>query len=166
MAVESHTAPVADCRAAPWHYDEVGVAMGAFGRRSSEIAIQASIVKGLPIIVPCMVSAVPNGTFIASKAGRGKAKREGLATGYPDLIIDGIGENAGKVCRAEIKAGGSVTLSQYAMLNRLHDGGHLCGLFRSLDTLTGFLLANGWQTRECTPIGEAANRVLGRLIIG
>lgn len=163
---QSEYAPVADCRVAGWHYDEVGVAMDAFGRRSSEIAIQASIVKGLPLVIPCMVSAVPNGTYIASKAGRGKARREGLATGYPDLIIDGIGENAGKVCRAEIKAGGSVTMSQYAMLSILHENGHLCGLFRSLDTLTGFLVAHGWSTRECTTIGEAANRVLGRILIG
>lgn len=159
-------APVADLRAAPWHYDEVGVAMSKFGRRSSEIAIQASIVKGLPLIVPCMVAAVPNGTYTPSMAARGRAVKEGAAKGYPDLIIDGLGPNAGKVCRAEIKAGGDVSLSQYAMLNRLHEGGHLCGIFRSLDTLIGFLLANGWQSRECTPIGEAANRVLGRLLIG
>lgn len=159
-------APVADCRAAGWHYDEVGVARAAYGRSVSEIAIQASVVKDLPRIIPCMVAAVPNGTYTPSKAARGRAIREGVATGYPDLIIDGLGPNAGKVCRAEIKASGDVKLSQYAMLTRLHEAGHLCGIFRSLDTLTGFLLANGWETRECTPIGEAANRALGRLVIG
>ncbi|QVJ07661.1 VRR-NUC domain-containing protein [Sphingopyxis sp. BSN-002] len=159
-------APVADCRAAGWHYDEVGVARTAYGRSVSELAIQASIVKDLPRVIPCMVSAVPNGTHIASKAGRGKAQREGLATGYPDLIIDGIGPNAGKVCRAEIKASGDVKLSQYAMLNRLHEAGHICGIFRSLDTLIGFLVAHGWESREAVPIGAVANRVLGRILVG
>ena len=163
---QSDYAPVADCRAAPWHYDEVGVARTAYGRCVSEIAIQASIVKDLPRIIPCMVAAVPNGTYTSSKAARGRAIREGVATGYPDLIIDGVGPNAGKVCRAEIKASGDVSLSQYMMLNRLHDGGHLCGIFRSLDTLTGFLVANGWESREAVPIGAVANRVLGRILIG
>lgn len=139
--------PIADCRSAPWHFDEPGVAQGTYGRRVSEIAIQASIVKGLPLVIPCMVAAVPNGTYIASKAGRGKAKQEGLATGYPDLIIDGRGPNAGKVFRAEIKAFKPVTPDQFDKLTELTAAGHPCGVFRSLATLAACLLANGWKGR-------------------
>lgn len=145
MAVEH--VPIAECRAAPWHFDEPHVARDAYGRKVSEISIQAAIVTSLPLIVPCMVAAVPNGTFIASKAGRGKAKREGLSTGYPDLIIDGIGPNAGKVFRAEIKAGKPVTIAQFDKLNELTAAGHMCGVFRSLSTLAAHLMANGWKGR-------------------
>lgn len=141
------TIPIADCRSAPWHFDEPHVARDAYGRRVSEIAIQASIVKNLPLIVPCMVAAVPNGTYTPSKAARGRAIQEGVSTGYPDLIVDGTGPNAGKVCRAEIKAMGPVSPSQFNKLNELAGSGHLCGVFRSLTTLTAFLVANGWTSR-------------------
>lgn len=139
--------PIAECRAAKWHFDEPHVARNAYGRSVSEISIQAAIVKSLPMLVPCMVAAVPNGTYIASKAGRGKAQFEGLATGYPDLIIDGTGPNAGKVFRAEIKATKPVTPAQFDKLNDLLAAGHACGVFRSLPTLTAHLLANGWKGR-------------------
>ena len=162
----SRHVPIDRCRAARWPFDEPGVAQDTYGRRVSEIAIQASIVKNLPLVVPCTVTAVPNGTYTPSDAAKARAKREGVATGYPDLIIDGIGPNAGKVCRAEIKCGTHVSPEQFERLNLLAANDHLCGVFRSLDTLIGFLLANGWVSRECTPIGEAANRVLGRMLIG
>lgn len=140
-------APIAACRAAPWHFDEPHVARDAYGRNVSEISIQAAIVKSLPLLIPCMVAAVPNGTYIASKAGRGKARQEGLSTGYPDLIIDGIGPNAGKVFRAEIKATKPVTPAQFDKLTDLTAAGHPCGVFRSLPTLAAHLLASGWQGR-------------------
>ena len=158
--------PISECRGRRWHFDEPNVAKDAYGRRPSEIAIQASIVKGLPLVIPCTVTAVPNGTYTPSYAAKARAKREGVSTGYPDIIIDGIGPNAGKVCRAEIKAGTDVSPEQFHRLNLLADNGHLCGVFRSLDTLIGFLVANGWHSNECTPIGAAANRVLGRLVLG
>jgi len=141
-------APIADCRAAPWHFDEPNVASGTYGRNVSEIAIQASIVGSLPLLVPCMVAAVPNGTYTPSKAARGRAVQEGVATGYPDLIIDGIGPNAGRVCRAEIKAMSAVSIDQFRKLNDLDANGHLCGVFRSLTTLAAFLVAHGWVSRE------------------
>jgi hypothetical protein len=158
--------PIAQCRAAPWYFDEPHIARNTYGRNVSEIVIQASIVKDLPRVIPCMVAAVPNGTHTASRYARMQRTKEGCAPGYPDLIIDGIGPNAGKVCRAEVKAMSAVSPEQFERLTQLDANGHLCGVFRSLDTLVGVLLANGWETRECTPIGEAANRVLGRLIIG
>ncbi|HMO74055.1 MAG TPA: hypothetical protein PKD48_01795 [Sphingopyxis sp.] len=139
--------PIASCRAAPWHFDEPHIARDAYGRRVSEISIQAGIVTSLPLIVPCMVAAVPNGTWTPSKAARGRAVQEGTAAGYPDLIIDGIGPNAGRVCRAEIKALSDVSPDQFAKLNDLTANGHLCGVFRSLLTLVAFLVANGWQSR-------------------
>lgn len=158
--------PIAQCRAAPWHFDEPHVARNTYGRNVSEIAIQAQIVKDLPLIIPCMVAAVPNGTYTPSHAARGRAKREGVSSGYPDLIIDGIGENAGKVCRAEIKAMSDVSPDQFDSLSALDANGHLCGVFRSLDTLVGFLVAHGWKSREAVPIGAVANRVLGRILVG
>lgn len=145
--MKDKTVPIAKCRAALWHFDEPHVARDAYGRNVSEISIQAAIVKSLPLLLPCMVAAVPNGTYIASKAGRGKAKQEGLSTGYPDLIIDGCGPNAGKVFRAEIKAAKPVTPAQFDKLNDLTTAGHQCGVFRSLPTLAAHLLANGWQGR-------------------
>lgn len=114
----------------------------------AEINIQANIVRDLPLLIPCMVTAVPNGTYTPSKAARVRAKREGVTTGYPDLIIDGTGPNAGRVCRAEIKSGSSVTAEQFDKLNALYEAGHLCGVFRSLDTLAAFLVAHGWVSRE------------------
>lgn len=161
--------PIASCRAAPWHFDEPRVARDAYGRNVSEIAIQASIVKSLPVIIPCKVSAVPNGTWTPSMAARGRAIREGVQSGYPDLIIDGMGPNAGRVCRAEIKAMSEVSPDQFQTLNLLCGNGHLCGVFRSLDTLTAFLLSNGWESRlhdpDVTTIGQAANRVVARLAV-
>lgn len=152
--------PISNCRGKAWHFDEPGVASNVYGRRVSEIAIQASIVKGLPLVVPCTVTAVPNGTYTPSMAAKVRAKREGTAKGYPDVIIDGIGPNAGKVCRAEIKAGTDLSPEQFERLNLLADNGHLCGVFRSLDTLIGFLVANGWHSNEAVPIGAAANMPL------
>jgi hypothetical protein len=145
--VTEKSVPISECRAARWHFDEPHVARDAYGRNVSEIAIQAAIVKSLPMLIPCMVAAVPNGTHIATKAGRGKARHEGLATGYPDLIIDGIGPNAGKVFRAEIKAHKPVTPAQFNKLNDLTAAGHQCGVFRSVPTLAAHLLANGWEGR-------------------
>lgn len=155
--------PIADCRAAPWHFDEPNVARDAYGRNVSEIAIQASIVGSLPLLVPCMVAAVPNGTYTPSKAARGRAVQEGVATGYPDLIIDGTGPNAGRICRAEIKAMSDVSQSQFRKLNDLHANGHLCGVFRSLTTLAAFLVAHGWVSRERKDHGlEARAAALSR----
>lgn len=150
---------IADCRAAPWHFDEPHVAQDAYGRRVSEITIQAAIVKGLPLLIPCMVAAVPNGIWTPSKAARGRAVREGVKSGYPDIIIDGIGVNAGRVCRAEIKAGSPVSLEQFNYLSKLAANHHQCGVFRSVTTLAAFLLANGWQgmvNEASLAMGEAA----------
>lgn len=137
-----------ECRNAGWHFDEPAVAKSAFGTTQPELVIQKSILCGLPLIVPCLIAAVPNGIFTPSKAAQAKAKAEGVTTGYPDLIIDGIGPNAGRVCRAEIKSDSRVSRAQFDTLNRLHAAGHLCGVFRSVETLARFLEANGWKSRR------------------
>jgi hypothetical protein len=83
--------------------------------------------------------AVPNGTHIASIAGRAKAKREGLLKGVSDLVIIG---KPGLVAFAEIKAGGSLTVEQRAFLTRVVELGHRAGCFRSVDTL--YLKLKDW----------------------
>ena len=88
--------------------------------------------------------AVPNGTFIASRAGRGKVRREGLSKGFPDAIIVGTGRNRCRTAFAEIKAKGSLSEWQHAWLTALHEAGHDCGLFRSEHTLADFLRQRGW----------------------
>ena len=53
----------------------------------SEIAIQTLFRSRARILCPAVhVVAVPNGTHIASRAGRAKVRREGLATGFPDIM--------------------------------------------------------------------------------
>jgi hypothetical protein len=147
----SAAAPVELCRAAPWHFDELAachrVLITGKWRYPNETVLQAGIRREIELTFPCMVSAVPNGTNIATKSGRGKARHEGLRAGYPDLIIDGMGLNAGRVYRAEIKAGAGVSREQYAVLSELYEGGHRCGVFRSAETLKAELLGLGWLKR-------------------
>jgi hypothetical protein len=135
------TVPVSLCRAAPFYYDQANICPN----RVQEITIQAQIKICLPSIVDCNVSAVPNGTWTPSHAARNRQKREGATKGYPDIIIDGIGKNRGKVFRAEIKARGGLSLEQYGMLSLLWDNGHKCGVFRSIDTLVDAMQKEGWQ---------------------
>lgn len=53
----------------------------------SEIQIQTLFRSRARMVCPSVsIVAVPNGTHIASRTGRAKAKREGLATGFPDVI--------------------------------------------------------------------------------
>lgn len=142
-------APVDMCRSAKWHYDDVSICqrtkVGDRWRYPAEITLQASIVINLRSDFSCMVTAVPNGIWTPSHAARGRAKKEGVTTGYPDLIIDGTGPNAGKVFRAEIKTGAGVSLAQYRVLSELADAGHDCGVFRSYGTLASALVARGWK---------------------
>lgn len=141
-------APVDMCVSAKWHYDPVSVCESfmASGRKHyiAEITIQAVILIKLQNDLHCMVTAVPNGTWTPSFSARGRAKKEGVRTGYPDLVIDGTGPNAGKVFRAEIKAGSGVSLDQFRVLSALEAAGHHCGVFRSYGTLASALVARGW----------------------
>lgn len=127
------------CRNAPWYYDIPAVHGGG-----SEQDLAAEIVEKLPARLNCIVSAVPNGTFTKSWSAKIRAKAEGVRTGYPDLVIDGLGRNSGKVFRAELKAKSRVTTDQYSVLCMLWSHGHPCGVFRSLDTLVAAMKKEGW----------------------
>lgn len=134
--------PAQLCEDAPWHFDPPSVS-SIGGKQPSELTVQASINKAVQRRFDCIVSAVPNGGA-RTKGAQWTVKTEGIRAGYPDLIIDGIGKNAGRVFRAEIKAGAGVSVHQYGVLSMLHDNGHHCGVFRSPDTLITELERRGW----------------------
>lgn len=89
--------------------------------------------------------AIPNGTHIASRAGRGKVRAEGLSKGFCDGMILGHGPNAGRTAYAEIKANSSLSDEQKDWLTWLVDNGFDAGCFRNQDTLATFLAERGWQ---------------------
>lgn len=112
---------------------------------ATEIVIQASCIKRVETQFRARMIAVPNGTYIASSAGRGKANREGRSKGFPDCIIYGLGPNAGKVAFTEIKARSVLKPEQDACLTTMALNGHDCGVFRSQDTLADWLTERGWK---------------------
>jgi hypothetical protein len=124
----------------PFHYDLPKTAPLS----ASEISIQAACKLRVETEFKAIFASVPNGTFIASKAGRGKAKREGLAKGFPDAVIVGTGKNAGKIAFAEFKARRQLSLEQREILTALHENKHDVGVFRSQDTLAAKLREWGW----------------------
>jgi hypothetical protein len=112
---------------------------------AKEIVIQASCKKRVENEFDAYFVAIPNGTYIASAAGRGKVRQEGLSKGFPDAIIIGVRRNAGKTAFAEIKARSSLSNEQDGWLTGLAKSGHQCGVFRSQDTLAAKLREWGWQ---------------------
>lgn len=83
-----------------------------------------------------LVFAVPNGTNIASMAGRARVKREGLYTGFPDTGAAWTG------CTAylEWKDGKGVPSdAQVECLNRLAAMEHPCGVFRTVEAAVNWL---------------------------
>lgn len=124
-----------------YHYDMPRIAPG----NASEIAIQASCIRRVEAQFKARMIAVPNGTYIASKAGRGKATREGRSKGFPDCLIIGYGPNSGMIAFAELKARSALDPSQDAWLTTITISGFDAGVFRSQDTLADFLIARGWR---------------------
>lgn len=123
----------------PFHYDLPRVWDGL----SSEIVIQRSCRDMIARAFHYTDSfAVPNGTHIASIAGRAKARREGLTKGVSDLVVIG---KPGLIAFCEIKAGGSLSKEQAAFLTRMIELGHHAGCFRSVDTL--YLKLQEWGFR-------------------
>lgn len=125
----------------PYHYDAPKLAP----ENSKEITIQASCKKRVENEFDAYFVAIPNGTYIATKAGRGKVRHEGLSKGFPDAIIIGVRRNAGKTAFAEIKARAALSNEQDGWLTGLAKHGHHCGVFRSQDTLAAKLREWGWQ---------------------
>lgn len=124
----------------PFHYDMPKVAP----ENASEVSIQASCKMRVESAFQAMFVAVPNGGK-RGWFGQAQVKREGIKKGFPDAIIVGHGPNKGMVAFAEIKARGSLSLEQQAILEHLQRNGHQVGLFRSQDTLDAKLREWGWK---------------------
>lgn len=123
----------------PFHYDMPKVAPD----NASEVAIQASCKLRVESSFSAMFVAVPNGGK-RGWFGQAQVKREGIKKGFPDAIIIGHGPNKGKIAFVEIKARGSMSLEQQAILEHLQRNSHQVGLFRSQDTLAAKLREWGW----------------------
>ena len=108
----------------------------------SEIAIQTLFRNRCRMLCPrVQLVAVPNGTYIASLAGRSRAQREGLSAGFPDLMAIA----SGKIAFLEFKAKrGRLSESQTEWLDRLAAFGFPVGVFRHPDTAIEFLRVAGF----------------------
>lgn len=124
-----------------FHYDLPRVA----DKYATELHIQVACRRRVEMSFRARMIAIPNGTFIASRTGRGKARAEGLSKGFPDCLIIGFGPNAGRTAYAEIKAGTFLKAEQEAWLTWLTVHGFDAGCFRSQDTLAAFLTDRGWK---------------------
>lgn len=107
----------------------------------SELAIQTLFRSRMRMVAPRVhIVAVPNGTYIASLAGRAKVSREGIAKGFPDCII--LWPRG--VAFIEFKAKtGSLSESQVEWLGRLHGYGFPTMVARHPDTAIEFIRAAG-----------------------
>lgn len=87
-----------------------------------------------------LVFAVPNGTNIASMAGRAKVQREGLYKGFPD---DGCLWAGGQAFPEWKDGRGDPDTSQIECLNRLAAMGYPCGIFRTTEACCNWLASLG-----------------------
>ena len=107
----------------------------------TEITIQTLFRSRCRILCPgvCLV-AVPNGAKRSQWEAQ-RAKREGLAAGFPDMIA----MSRGKVAFLEFKSPkGKLKPSQEEWLDRLHGMGFPCGVFRDADVAVEFLRGEGF----------------------
>lgn len=104
----------------------------------AEIDIQVRLQVKIKKIAPTIrLVAVPNG-MKTSAWGAMQARREGMSSGFPDLIA--IGPSDGLIAFLEVKAkAGSLSDTQIAWLTHLHLAGFKVGCFRSVDTACQFL---------------------------
>lgn len=122
----------------PYHYDMPSVAP----KGASELNIQKSMRERIAKQFPaCRWVAIPNGTYTASVAARGRAKAEGAAKGFPDAMIIGLG----KIAFVEVKAQTPLKTEQDEWLSWLA-GQYHCGVFRHQDTLAAKLLEWGFPS--------------------
>lgn len=125
-------------------------AMGARSDRS-EIQIQRAFRKLAKAICPKVkIVAVPNGTHIASHAGRKKANDEGRTAGFPDVVCMWAHGSASanvvpQIALIEFKAGSGGTVSdpQNEMLDWLQGAGFACVVSRHEDHAIEFLRGLG-----------------------
>jgi hypothetical protein len=108
----------------------------------SEIEIQTVFRSRCRILCPGVsVVAVVNAAKRTQWAAM-QAKREGLATGFPDVMA--LAPN-GKAAFLEFKsATGRLSLAQVEWLARLGDMGFPCGVFRDADAAIEFLREHGF----------------------
>jgi hypothetical protein len=102
----------------------------------SEIQVVTLFRSRCRIMCPgvCIV-AVPNAAKRTQWAAQ-RAKREGLATGFPDLMAIA----PGKIAFLEMKTDkGVVSVAQREWLERLTSMGFPCGVFRDADSALQFL---------------------------
>lgn len=89
--------------------------------------------------------AVPNGARRTQWEAR-QAKKEGMASGFPDLVCLAPG---GLVAFIELKLPkGKVSDVQAEWLDRLGRWGHACAVVRSVEEGVAFLKAQGFPVRE------------------
>lgn len=104
-----------------------------------ELSIQSRFRSRMNMLAPkCRVVAIPNGGRRTAWEGM-KARREGLAKGYPDVNVMW----PGGMCVIEFKdANGKLSDEQADWLNWLTNAGFKVGVFRSAATAIDFV-------REC-----------------
>jgi VRR-NUC domain len=119
----------------PFHVDAPAVADAG-----SEIDIQARFRARLRTLAPRVrCAAVPNAGKRTGWAAQ-QAKKEGLASGYPDLIVTWSNSGIPGVAWLEFKAkAGDVSEAQFDWLMHLHNCGHHVGVFRSVETALAFV---------------------------
>lgn len=107
----------------------------------SEIQIQTLFRSRCRILCPAVsIIAIPNAGKRSQWEAQ-RAKREGLATGFPDIMALA----PGKVAFIEFKsAKGRLSDNQGEWLDRLHGMGFPCGVFRDADEAVEFLRSNGF----------------------
>ena len=107
----------------------------------SELEIVTVLRSRARILCPavCLV-AVPNAAKRSMWAAQ-RAKREGMATGFPDLIALA----PGRIAFLEMKtATGALSTAQREWLDRLRGMGFPCGVFRDPDAALAFLAEQGF----------------------
>lgn len=121
----------------PFHIDPPSVA----DKDASEIEIQTGFRNQMRILAPhVMLVAIPNAGKRTQWAAR-QVKREGMVTGFPDMMA----LHDGRAAFLEFKARtGTVSDAQIECLNRLAARDFAVGVFRSADTAISWLRGNGF----------------------
>ena len=124
----------------PFHVDPPSVADAG-----DEIAIQTRLRSRMKTFAPTVrLVAVPNGMKTTAWSAM-KARREGMSSGFSDLIALAPGH----IAFLEIKARtGSLSGEQINWLNWLTSAGFACGCFRSVETAIAFLREQGFPFME------------------
>jgi len=140
----------------------------------SEIAIQLAFRKAARTICPRVrIVAVPNGTYIASMAGRRRADNEGRSKGFPDVLClwhhgDVAANVVPQVAMIEFKrgTGGHVSDEQNKWLDWLHAAGFACCVSRHEDHALEFLRGLGapFVDNTARPIGEIVEPIIADIV--